>query len=79
MAFLRPVKVGDVICCYIAATRLGRTSLALLIEVWVPRQRRGDLIKVTSAEFTFVALDGAGKPRPLPAEVGTPGATGGGG
>ena len=30
------------------------------------RQRLGDRIKVTSADFTYVALDGDGKPRPLP-------------
>ena len=69
MAFLRPVKVGDVICCYTDVARVGRTSLTLLVEVWVLRQRQGDLIKVTSAEFTFVALDEAGDPRPVPRPV----------
>lgn len=60
MAFLRSVKVGDVTCCRTDATRLGRTQLALLIEVWALRQRRGDLIKVTSAESALGAPDGAG-------------------
>ena len=75
MAFLRPVKVGDVICCYTDVARVGRTSLTLLVEVWVLRQRQGDLIKVTSAEFTFVALDETGGPRPIPqpAEAGREG------
>jgi hypothetical protein len=27
MAFLRPVKVGDVVCCYTDLARVGRTSL----------------------------------------------------
>lgn len=71
MAFLRPVKVGDVICCYTDVARVGRTSLTLLVEVWVLRQRQGGLIKVTSAEFTFVALDEAGKPRPIPPQDAT--------
>ena len=66
MTFLRPVKVGDVICCYTDVARVGRTSLTLHVEIWVLRQRQGDLIKVTAAEFTFVALDEAGKPRPVP-------------
>jgi acyl-CoA thioesterase YciA len=65
MAFLRPVKVGDVICCYTDLARVGRTSLTLHVEAWVLRQRLGDRIKVTSADFTYVALDGDGKPRPL--------------
>ena len=70
MAFLRPVKVGDVICCYTDLARVGRTSLTLHVEAWVLRQRLGDRIKVTSADFTYVALDGDGKPRPLSLEAG---------
>lgn len=74
MAFLRPVKVGDVVCCYTGLARVGRTSLTLCVEVWVSRQRQGDRIKVTSAEFTFVALDEAGKPRLIPPQTTTPAA-----
>ena len=66
MQFLRPVKVGDVVCCYTDTLRIGRTSLTLRIEAWVLRQRIGDRIKVTSADFTYVALDEAGQPRPVP-------------
>ncbi len=65
MAFLRPVKVGDVVCCYTDLVRLGRTSLTLHVEAWVLRQRRGDRIKVTSADFTCVSLDDNSKPRPI--------------
>jgi acyl-CoA thioesterase YciA len=65
MAFLRPVKVGDVICCYTDLARVGRTSLTFHVEAWVLRQPVGDRIKVTSADFTYVALDGDGKPRPV--------------
>ncbi len=66
MSFHLPVKVGDVVCCYTDLVRLGRSSLTLRIEAWVLRQRIGDLIKVTSADFTYVALDGAGQPRRVP-------------
>ena len=66
MAFLRPVKVGDVVCCYTDLARKGRTSLTLRVEAWVLRQRLGDRIQVTSADFTYVALDGEGRPRPIP-------------
>ncbi len=65
MAFLRPVKVGDVVCCYTDLARKGRTSLTLRVEAWVLRQRLGDRIKVTSADFTYVALDADGRPRPV--------------
>ena len=66
MAFLRPVKVGDVVCCYTDLVRKGRTSLTFRVEAWALRQRLGDRIQVTSADFTYVALDGDGKPRPIP-------------
>ena len=66
MAFLQPVKMGDVVCCYTDPVREGRTSLTQRVEVWVLRQGKGERVKVTSAEFTFVALDETGKPRPIP-------------
>lgn len=66
MKFIRPVKVGDVLCIYVEVTRIGRTSMALGIEAWVRRGRIGDREKVTEATFTFVAIDEDGRPRPVP-------------
>jgi acyl-CoA thioesterase YciA len=65
IAFLQPVQVGDTVCCYTDVIRLGRTSITLGVEVWVLRQGQGDRIKVTDAEFTFVAVDDKGVKRPL--------------
>jgi acyl-CoA thioesterase YciA len=65
IAFLQPVKVGDVVCCYTEILRLGRSSMTLCVEVWVLRQGHGNRVKVTAAQFTFVALDESGKPRQL--------------
>lgn len=65
IAFLQPLQVGDVVCCYADIVRIGRTSLSLNVEVWVLRQGQGDRVKVTDAEFTFVAVDENGRPRPL--------------
>jgi acyl-CoA thioesterase YciA len=65
MAFLRPVEVGDAVCCYTDLVRIGRTSIALHVEIWVLRQGRGPRIKVTEAEFTFVALDESGAACPI--------------
>jgi acyl-CoA thioesterase YciA len=67
IAFLQPVEVGDTVCCYTDVIRLGRTSITLGVEVWVLRQGQGDRIKVTDAEFTFVAVDEQGIKRPLSA------------
>ena len=65
ITFLHPVHVGDTVCCYTAVKRLGRTSITLDVEVWVLRQGQGARIKVTDAEFTFVAVHEDGRPRQL--------------
>ena len=67
MKFIRPVKVGDVLCIYVNLARVGRTSMAMEIEAWVLRGRQDVREKVTEALFTFVAIDDAGKPRVVPA------------
>jgi len=66
ITFLQPVKVGDTVCCYTEVTRVGNTSMTLGVEVWVLRQGQGERVKVTDADFTFVAVNDNGQPRPLP-------------
>jgi acyl-CoA hydrolase len=53
------------VCCYTELKRTGRTSITLGVEVWVLRQGQGERIKVTEAEFTFVAVGEDGRPREL--------------
>lgn len=65
LAFIRPVKVGDVICCYADLLRIGRTSITLGVEAWVLRQGQEERFKVTAAEFVLVAVDADGRPRPV--------------
>ncbi len=63
--FLRPVKVGDVVCVYTKVIRVGRTSVSLAVEAWAVQRGASNPHKVTSAEFVMVALDENGKPRPV--------------
>ena len=63
LTFLRPIQVGDAVCCYTDVTHVGRTSLTLDVEVWVLRQGQGDRVLVAEGEFTFVAIDENGRPR----------------
>ena len=65
MTFIRPVKVGDVLCVYTAVDRVGRTSIKIHVEAWAQRFRTHHREKVTDATFTFVAIDDAGRPRPV--------------
>ena len=64
--FLKPVKVGDVVCCYGRVLRIGTTSIAIELEVWVKHvlpetEEEWPRFKVTEAIFTYVAIDGKGK------------------
>ena len=64
IAFLESVRVRDAICCYTDVTTIVTTSLVLAVEVWVLREGQGDRVKVTDAEFKFVALNDYGTPGP---------------
>ncbi|WP_323766598.1 acyl-CoA thioester hydrolase YciA [Antarctobacter sp.] len=73
MKFIRPVKVGDVLCIYARLVRVGRTSMAIGLEAWALRNRIGKREKVTEAVFTYVAIDDEGKKREVPPESEVPG------
>jgi acyl-CoA thioesterase YciA len=66
LTFIRPVKVGDVLCVYTQVEKVGRTSMKIHIEAWARRFRTNVREKVTDATFTFVAIDDEGRPRPIP-------------
>lgn len=68
MTFLHPVQTGDVVSCYTSIEHIGRTSMKIRIEVWETGDPCRDPVKLTEGLFTFVAIDEAGKPRPVPAE-----------
>ena len=65
MSFLKPVKIGDVLCVYTELVSTGRTSMKIKVAAWALRQRVGTRVQVTEAIFTFVALDEDGEPRPV--------------
>ncbi len=70
MEFHQPVYVGDEVSCYTEIIRVGRTSLSVRVEAWVRRHGGSDsLVKVTSAVFTYVAVDDKGKKRLVPPEA----------
>ena len=66
MTFIRPVKVGDVLCVYTSVGQVGRTSMKIHVEAWARRFRTHVREKVTEGLFTFVAIDENGRPRPVP-------------
>lgn len=66
MHFIRPVKIGDILCVYTKIVSIGNTSLDIHVEAWVQRDRSRNTVKVTQANFKFVALGLDGRPRPVP-------------
>ena len=67
MEFIAPIHLRDVISVFAEVERVGRTSMAIRIEVIATRDRGATDIKVTEALFTFVALDEQHRPRPIDA------------
>ncbi|MGF6148445.1 Uncharacterized acyl-CoA thioester hydrolase HI_0827 [Kingella potus] len=68
IVFHRPVAVGDVVGCYGEVVKIGNTSLQIRIEVWVHSASFASFEEqrlVTEALFTYVAIDGQGRPRPV--------------
>jgi len=64
--FHKPIYVGDLVSCYARITRIGTTSITVLVEVYAERNPANpECIKVTQATVTYVAVDAHGKPRPV--------------
>lgn len=67
IVFIRPVQVGDVVCCYGDVLKIGTTSIKISLEVWVKKASPTDSnatqirFQVTKAAFTYVAVDNNGK------------------
>ena len=65
MEFIAPILLRDVVSVYASVERIGRTSIAIRIEVVATRDRGTTQVKVTEGLFTFVALDENHQPRPV--------------
>ena len=65
MAFIAPILLRDLVSVYARVERIGRTSIAIRIEVVATRDRGVTQVKVTEGLFTFVALDENHQPRPV--------------
>ncbi|WOB09329.1 acyl-CoA thioesterase [Piscinibacter gummiphilus] len=65
--FKQPVSMGDLLSLYARVERIGRTSVTVHVEVYAERNpAKLEVVKVTEASLTYVAIDDEGKPRPLP-------------
>ena len=68
MKFIAPILLGDIVSIYGTVERIGRTSVAIRLEVEAQRNRGAEQVMVTEGVFTFVALDEQARPRVIPAQ-----------
>ena len=73
MRFIKPVKVGDIVCCYGKVMKVRTTSVTIRVEVWVKPgfqemniNKYNDFFMVTEASYTYVAVDSEGRKRKIP-------------
>ena len=45
MHFIRPVKIGDILCVYTEIEHVGNTSIDIHVEAWVQRDRSRNTVK----------------------------------
>ncbi len=68
--FVAPVFVNDLVSFYADVIKIGTTSLTINVEVYVERGLRtpkpGEVVKVTEAVLTYVAVDEQRRKRPVP-------------
>ena len=64
--FHTPVSVGDLLSFYARVVKIGNTSITIQVEVFAERNPvAAQVVKVTEAELTYVAIDDKGQPRPI--------------
>jgi acyl-CoA thioesterase YciA len=67
--FKQPVSVGDVVSLYGEVVHLGKSSITVNVEVFAQRNfARPEVVKVTEAQLTYVAIDMNGQKRDVPPE-----------
>ncbi|HEU4940992.1 MAG TPA: acyl-CoA thioesterase, partial [Candidatus Eisenbacteria bacterium] len=66
VSFLGPIRVGQVAMIAARMTYAGRTSMEIRVDVHSEDLLSGERQQTSTAYVTFVAIDGKGRPRPVP-------------
>lgn len=66
LSFKNPIKLGNVVQIEAKVSRAFNTSMEVHLKVWGEDMLHQYRYESNEAYFTFVALDPAGKPRPVP-------------
>lgn len=66
LSFVAPVFVGDLVTARASVNEVGRTSMEVGVRVESENTLTGGVVHVASAYLVFVAIDGEGRPQPIP-------------
>lgn len=64
--FISPIDLGEVAVIEGYAFNTGQTSIDVKVDVRAENPQTGEVRETTSSFFTFVALDGSGRPTAVP-------------
>lgn len=65
MVFLRPVPLGSTVCCYAEIEEVGRSSVRVLVDVWLTPPETQEKHKLTESSIVYVAIDDNGRTRSI--------------
>jgi len=65
LTFIKPVSVGDTVCCYAELLNIGRTSMQFKMEAWTISLNEDIPKKAAEGIFIFVAINNEGKSQPV--------------
>lgn len=66
LTFVTPIHLGEIVILRSSVNFVGRTSMEIGVRVEAEDPRSGSHRYTTKAYLTFVAIDAAGHPRPVP-------------
>ncbi len=64
--FRTPIRLGDIVEAHAHVVHTGRTSMIVRIDVYAERPLTGERQRCTTGYYSFVSIDGEGKPHPVP-------------
>ncbi len=66
VSFDKPIPLDSVVSVSAKVSRAFKTSMEVVIEVWIEHPKKGEKYKANEAIYTFVAVDESKKPIPVP-------------
>lgn len=66
VAFSKAIPLGSVVTVEAKVSRAFKTSMEVIIDVWIEDRQSGDKTKANEAIYTFVAVNDSGAPVSVP-------------